>query len=108
MDVPNSAQGDYIHPIEPIRELPYYIRSNCFNYLRHVLNDVPPTATILANLGETGEIVVFYYASSGLYHYAVADSDTSHMISETNMYGATFSRRDVTGDKSIIGRYNIQ
>ena len=98
--------GDYNQPIQP--ELPLSVRQNCYSYLVYRLGTVPSTSYILSHLSDRGQIIVFYYKSSGLYHYALADSDTSYHISETHMYGDTFSRRDVTGDKSIIGRFNLE
>lgn len=87
-------------------ELPYYVRSNCFAYVKHVYPETPPTATILANLTDSGEIAVFYYPESGLYHYAVVESLEPFIISDTNYGSDTKKTRPETG-LHLIGFYDL-
>jgi len=92
--------------IEPEPELPFYILSNCWEYVRYVYPDLPNTATILSNLGASGEVAVFYYPDSDLYHYAVVESVEPFIITDTNFSGHKKETREVTSLR-FIGFYDL-
>lgn len=87
-------------------ELPYYVRSNCYAYVKYTYPETPDTATILSNLSATGEIAVFYYPESGLHHYAVVESLEPFIISDTNYGSDTKKTRQETG-LHLIGFYDL-
>lgn len=98
------------HPIEPERpkvEVPDPILSNCYAYVKSVYPSLPPTATILANLGAEGEVAVFYYPDSGLYHYAVVESAEPFIVTDTNYGSATKKTRTESGH-NLIGFYSLE
>lgn len=96
--------------LEPVLkpELPYSILSNCWAYVKHIYPSTPGTATIRANLGESGEIGVLYYASSGLWHYVVVESIDGDMVTftETNYNGDTKSTRTLPS-AAFVGFYDL-
>jgi len=86
------------------------ILSNCYSYVKDIYPDLPGTNHILANLTTSGEVAVFYYPNSGLYHYTVVESisSTTMTISETNYGGHFLNRRTVNlKDKNLIGFYTL-
>jgi hypothetical protein len=87
-------------------ELPYRIRSNCYAYVKYVYPETPGTDTILANLSDSGEIAVFYYPKSGLYHYAVVESREPFIVSDTN-YGSDTKKTRHETDLHLIGFYDL-
>lgn len=87
-------------------ELPLEIRSNCYAYVKYVYPETPDTNTILANLSESGEIAVFYYPKSGLYHYAVVESREPFIVSDTN-YGSDTKKIRQETDLNLIGFYDL-
>ena len=79
---------------------------NCYAYVKSQLPSLPSTATILANLKEDGDVVVFYYAEVGLYHYAVVRGvrDDAILIEETNYKSCAHGTRWIDKEnKSIVG-----
>ena len=92
--------------IEPEPELPLEILSNCWEYVRYVYPDLPNTATILSNLGASGEVAVFYYPDSDLYHYAVVESVEPFIITDTNFSGHKKETREETSLR-FIGFYKL-
>ena len=92
--------------IEPEPELPFYILSNCWEYVRYVYPDLPNTATILSNLGASGEVAVFYYPGPDLYHYAVVESVEPFVVTDTNFSGNKKETRNETSLR-FIGFYDL-
>ena len=92
--------------IEPEPELPFYILSNCWEYVRYVYPDLPNTATILSNLGASGEVAVFYYPGPDLYHYAVVESVEPFVVTDTNYSGNKKETRNETSLR-FIGFYDL-
>lgn len=84
------------------------ILSNCWEYVKAVYPHTPPTASIRANLGPTGEIGVLYYADSGLWHYVVVENVSGDMVtfSETNFHGHTKSTRTLPS-AAFVGFYDL-
>lgn len=99
------------HPIEPERpkvvELPDPILSNCYAYVKMVYPSLPPMATILSNLEATGEVAVFYYPNSNLYHFAVVESVEPFIVTDTNYGSATKKTRQESG-RNLIGFYSLE
>jgi hypothetical protein len=91
---------------EPEPELPYSILSNCYAYVKHIYPETPNTATILANLGASGEIAVFYYPESNLYHYAVVESMEPFVVTDTNYGSKTKKTRSESGLR-LLGFYKL-
>lgn len=83
---------------------------NCYSYVKEVYNNLPNTKIILSNLADEGEVAVFYYPTSGVYHYAVVvsrDGDTI-TIDETNFNHCKFSRRVINEDyPMLLGFYSV-
>ena len=104
-DVINPAQGNY-DVIEPVRELPYSVLSNCYQYIVWRFGNVPPTAVIKSHLGDTGEIG--FMRSNGYDHYVVIEEDRGDtlLISDTNFYGHTKSTR-VIKRSALTGFYSL-
>lgn len=93
--VVNPDAGDHNVP-KPVKELPYYVLSNCFEWLVYNFGTVPDTTTIRANLGSTGEIGVLYYPDCiydnsvpGCYHYVrvLKNDGVTVLFDETHMFG---------------------
>lgn len=114
---PKPKSEPYVAPVveEPVIEeiipepvLSYDILSNCYTYVKSVYPEAPNTATIRANLTDAGEIGVFYYASSNLWHYVVVESVEGDMVtfSETNYQGNIKSTRTMPS-ASFVGFYNL-
>ena len=78
---------------------------NCWKYVKTVFPDTPSTATILANLSDSGEIAVFYYPDVNLYHYAVVESVNPLVITETNYQSGKKTTR--TNPSRLIGFYDL-
>lgn len=96
------------HPIEPERlEIPDEILSNCWAYVKMVYPSLPPTATILSNLEAEGEVAVFYYPDSGLYHFAVVESVEPFIVTDTNYGSATKKTREENGTR-LLGFYKVK
>jgi len=105
--VVNPLSGDH-NLKKPIVELPYYIRSNCFQYVIHRLgHTVPSTAVIKANLGTTGEIG--YMVSNGIDHYVVVERDMGDtlLISDSNFGSDTIKTR-IIERRAFIGFYSLK
>ena len=105
-DVVDPNQGDFT-VIQPIKELPYYIRSNCYQWLVYRLGPtVPPTRQILADLGSSGEIGVM--VSNGIIHYVVVEIERENefVISDTNWGSDTKKVRTVARTK-FLGFYKL-
>lgn len=103
----NENQGNF-DTIEPLKELPYYIRSNCYNYIKYRTGYNEGTAKIHANLTTEGEIGVLYYPKSNLWHYVVIESMSSPTVtfSETNFKGQTKSTRSLP-KSAFIGFFKL-
>ena len=83
---------------------------NCYAYTKEVYPELPTTSVIKNNLTVAGEVAVFYYPSSGVYHYAVVvDSDEGTItIDETNFRHCEFGRRVINKDYPyLIGYYRV-
>lgn len=82
---------------------------NCYQFIKQTyLPDLPQTATILSDIKATGTVAVFYYASSGLHHYAYvkSETETTILVEEANFYSCQHSYRQVDkNDKSLLGYY---
>jgi len=90
--------------------IPNRVLCNCYLYPKRVYPELPSTATILSSLEEKGNVVVFYYSGTGLYHYAVlvGETDTHYIIEETNFERCKFGQRQVPKDDiSLVGFFNI-
>lgn len=87
--------------------IPDSVLSNCYAYVKFVYPSLPPTATILANLGAEGEVAVFYYPDSGLYHYAVVESVEPFVVTDTNYGSATKKTRAEDGTR-LLGFYKVK
>jgi len=92
--------------IEPEPELPFDILSNCWKYVKYIYPALPNTATILSNLGASGEVAVFYYPDSDLYHYAVVESVEPFIVTDTNFNG---HKKETRNESSLrfIGFYDL-
>ena len=97
-----------VEEVKPKPMLSYDILSNCYAYVKSVYPNTPGTVHIQANLSDSGEIGVFYYASSGLWHYVVVESVDGDMItfSETNYQGHKKSTRTMPR-ASFVGFYDL-
>jgi len=94
----------------PIPAVPDRTLSNCYAYVKSIYPNLPGTNHILSHLTDSGEVAVFYYPDSGLYHYTVVESisSTTMTISETNYGGHFVNRRTVNlKDKNLIGFYTL-
>ena len=97
----------YDQPVyTPPPELPFSILSNCYSYVKSVYPQLPPTATILANLGAAGEVAVFYYPESDLYHYAVVESIEPFVVTDTN-FGSQTKKTRPESSLRLIGFYKL-
>lgn len=108
-----SVYWVYDHPVqyiepepEPEPELPLEILSNCWKYVKHIYPNTPNTATMRANLSDSGEIAIFYYPNSDLYHYAVVESMNPFIITDTNFSGYKKETRQES-DLRLIGFYDL-
>jgi len=84
---------------------------NCYAYVKEVHSDFPHTSVVHNNLTDDGNVAVFYYPSSGVYHYAVVVDKTADKITidETNFKRCQFSRREIAIDyPHLLGFYNTQ
>ena len=85
---------------------------NCWLYQKNnYFPDLPSTATIKSNLvKEIGDLAVFYYPESGLYHYAkvIWNDGYSIGLDEANYNHCKITQRVVNIDyPRLIGFYNI-
>ena len=98
----------YIEPVVRTNDdtLPYSIRSNCYAYVKHVYPQLPNTDTILSNLSANGEVAVFYYPKSNLYHYAVVESIEPLVVTDTNYGSKTKKTRNETS-LNLVGFYKL-
>ena len=87
-------------------KLPFSILSNCYAYVQSRYPQLPNTQTILANLGATGEVAVFYYPDSDLYHYAVVESIEPFIVTDTNYDSPTKKTRQESSLR-LIGFYKL-
>lgn len=71
---------------------------NCYAYVREVHPELPHTSVIRNNITDEGNVAVFFYPSSGVYHYAVVVDRTAGKITidETNFKRCQFSRREIS------------
>ena len=97
---------------EPAEEKPEPTKDsllcNCYRYVDSVV-DLPHSSVVKNNLGDSGNVAVFYYPESGLYHYAlVLDKDESSVtISETNFRRCQYTQRVIgTEYPYLLGFYN--
>lgn len=82
---------------------------NCYSYVKEVYEDLPNTRTILNNIGDYGEVAVFYYPTSGVHHYAVVvdRKDGKITIDETNFKHCQFTRRVISEDyPNLLGFFS--
>tara|TARA_R100001086_G_C11848217_1_gene261015 strand:+ start:5140 stop:5505 length:366 start_codon:yes stop_codon:yes gene_type:complete len=82
---------------------------NCYAYVQEVFPNLPHTSVILSNLESDGNVAVFYYPSSGVYHYAVVVDrrDGEIVIDETNFRRCKFSRRVISEEyPRLLGFYS--
>lgn len=93
-------------PPPPEPELSFSILSNCYAYVQYVYPQLPRTEIILKNLGASGEVAVFYYPDSGLYHYAVVESIDPLVITDTNFSGHKKETRQVSSLR-LLGFYDL-
>ena len=80
---------------------------NCYKFVDSVV-DLPHSSVILNNIGDSGNVAVFYYPRSGLYHYAfvINNDDGSVMIAETNYRHCQYTQRVIRMDyPNLIGFY---
>lgn len=84
------------------------ILCNCYAFVDSVV-DLPHSMDVLTNLEESGNVAVFYYPESGLYHYALVTNTAGSTItiSETNYSHCEYSQRIIRADEpGLIGFYN--
>jgi hypothetical protein len=94
-------------PILQVKKLlPFSVLSNCYAYVKHVYPSLPPTKTILANLSSSGEVAIFYFPDSNLYHYAVVEIVNPLVVTDTNYQGHKKTTREDSGER-LIGFYKI-
>lgn len=106
------------HPVEtdwqdkPKEDIPEpekdAVLCNCYAYVDSVV-DLPPSQVVRNNLEESGDVAVFYYPESGLYHYAIVlDSSLEYItVAETNYKHCKFTKRVIRTDYNyLIGFYN--
>lgn len=78
---------------------------NCYRFVDSVV-DLPHSSVVRNNLEDSGNVAVFYYPESGLFHYAFVvnrDGD-SVMIAETNYHRCQYSQRVIRTDyPNLIG-----
>ena len=83
---------------------------NCYRYVQSQYPSLPPTATILNNIQQEGEVAVFYYQAARLHHYAVVreETDTHYIVEETNYKSCAHSVRMISkDDPSLLGFFPI-
>lgn len=86
---------------EPKYEEPFNtsILCNCYKYVDSVV-DLPHSSVIRGNIGDSGNVAVFYYPESRLYHYAyVVHKDKKYVsIQETNYHHCAYGERVIRTD----------
>jgi len=84
---------------------------NCWQTVRDLfVPEMPNVPTLLSNLGDEGEIAVFYYPKSGLHHFAyVLSSDVNTItIAEGNLVHCQYSERTISRDNyALLGFYKL-
>jgi len=85
---------------------------NCVRYVKEKYHpNLPPMISVVDNLSQTiGDVAVFYYPRSGLYHYAKVTwhDGYSYTIDEANYHTCQRSERTLTLDyPSLIGFYHL-
>lgn len=95
--------------VEPI---PQRQLCNCYLYVkeRYGGQDFPSTAQILNHLYKEGNVAVFYYPESNLYHYAyvLKETETTYLIDEANFYNCEHSFRRINkSDPALLGFITI-
>lgn len=87
------------------------ILCNCFAYVKKQYPNLPRTQEIKQNLTEdVGDLAVFYYPNSGLYHYAsVSETDGfSFKIKEANYKRCQETTREINTDYPyLLGFYHL-
>lgn len=80
---------------------------NCYEYVKTHFPTLPPTLSILTNIKPEGDVVVFYYPETNLYHFArkVKETDTHLLVDETNYTSCTHSYRQVPKNSPTILGY---
>lgn len=114
--VPVVITGTSSQPVEPdekpVEQLSYAVACNCYAYQKEkYFPNLPNTATIKSNLKqEIGDIAVFYYPNSGLYHYAKVTrfEGNSFWIDEANYRRCQITQRKLnTQYPRLIGFYDV-
>lgn len=107
---------EVVEEVEEIKEEPIEIDEkvlcNCWKTLKTLYYPhLPSVKVITSNLQkEVGDIAVFYYSKSGLYHFAkVTNSNSENFtIDEGNMVRCQRTQRTLTYDYThLIGFYNM-
>ena len=110
---PKPAQLDVYTDFSAIKipdPLPKSILCNCYAYVKSQFENLPFPGTILNNLQDQGNVAVFYYQKSGLYHYAVVvnDVDGYLFIKETNYLPCEQGNRKINKkDPNLLGFFTI-
>ena len=97
---------------KPDRPLESNVMCNCWAYVKQkYFANLPSTTFIHANLTQTiSDVAVFYYPSSGVYHYAkvLSNDGFSFTIDEANYHRCQETQRTLTLDyPRLIGFYNM-
>ena len=90
--------------------LPRAVLCNCYAFVKTVFPSLPSGSYIVDNLEKSGNIAVFYYPASGLYHYTVVvkEFDDTILIQETNYHKCTGGYRFIDrNDPYLIGFFTI-
>lgn len=83
---------------------------NCYAYVKQTFEELPMTAEIKRNLSDSGDVAVFYYPNSDLYHYAVVEEETEETftISETNFKTCQKTEREIDRNNiRLLGFYTV-
>ena len=86
------------------------ILCNCYSYVKEVFSDLPNTSVIRNNITYDGNVAVFYYPTSGVYHYAVVTSRNGEQftIDETNYRPCKLTQRELTLDYPyLLGFFKV-
>ncbi len=96
---------------QTVQKIPDYILCNCYAYVKNKFANLPSTYEILNSLTfNTGEVAVFYYRDSGLYHYALVKEigEDYIKIEETNYKRCRFSERIIPrNNPDLLGYFSI-
>ena len=83
---------------------------NCYAYVKQTFEELPWTGEIHRNLSDSGDVAVFYYPNSNLYHYAVVESESEETftISETNFTTCMKTIRVISKSNiRLLGFYTV-